>query len=212
MNGEILSLYGLMHNKPDMLDGLHLPVNLDPDMVKERLQLDTLELEILYTDPDMLAKAIEIWSRSRVATWERMYYALTKDYDPFINFTRDERRERTDTHNLQLKETRDLDGSSTNSGTDTTTASGRDNTAATLIDRTAERTQHGRKIETEDNGTITTDDTGTLTSIETFHSQGDSALYTPTDVARKEVELRAEYDIINIIVQEFKARFCLCVY
>lgn len=212
MNGEYLSLYGLMHHKPDMLKGLQLPTGLDPDQVKERLQLDTLELEILYTDPDMLATAIGIWSRSRVATWEKMYYALTKDYDPFINFTRDEERERTETHNLHDLETRDLDGSSTNSGTDTTTASGRDNTAATLIDRTAERTQHGRKIETEDNGTIRHDDTGTLHTLETFHSEGDSALYTPTDVARKEVELRAEYDIINIIVQEFKSRFCLCVY
>ena len=54
--------------------------------------------------------------------------------------------------------------------------------------------------------------TGTSLVKETFHVEGDSAITDAQDVARKEVELRTKYDMIRIIINEFKARFCLSVY
>lgn len=55
-------------------------------------------------------------------------------------------------------------------------------------------------------------DTGNITTTDTFHSEGDSALYTPTDILGKEVEARKKYDLYQFIISDFKTRFCLLVY
>ena len=47
---------------------------------------------------------------------------------------------------------------------------------------------------------------------ETFHVEGDSAITDAQDVARKEVDLRMKADLFRIILNDFKARFCLSVY
>lgn len=47
---------------------------------------------------------------------------------------------------------------------------------------------------------------------ETFHVEGDSAITDAQDVARKEVDLRMKADLFRIILNDFKARFCLAVY
>lgn len=47
---------------------------------------------------------------------------------------------------------------------------------------------------------------------ETFHVEGDSAITDAQDVARKEIEVRTEYDLYNYIINDFKNRFCILVY
>lgn len=55
-------------------------------------------------------------------------------------------------------------------------------------------------------------DTGNITTTDNFHTEGDSALYTPTDILGKEVEARKKYDLYQFIIDDFKNRFCLLVY
>ena len=54
--------------------------------------------------------------------------------------------------------------------------------------------------------------TGSNLVRETFHVEGDSAITDAQDVARKEVDLRMKADLFRIILNDFKARFCLAVY
>ena len=54
--------------------------------------------------------------------------------------------------------------------------------------------------------------TGSSLVKETFHVEGDSAITDAQDVARKEVDLRMKADLFRIILNDFKARFCLSVY
>ena len=58
----------------------------------------------------------------------------------------------------------------------------------------------------------TTSDTGTVTTTEHFHVEGDSAITDAQDVAKKEFNLRDEYNLYNYIINDFKNRFCLLVY
>ena len=53
---------------------------------------------------------------------------------------------------------------------------------------------------------------GRSVTTERFHVEGDSAITDAQDVAVKESKLRLEYDLYNIIIEEFKRRFCLLVY
>lgn len=194
----ILSIDALYDVDNTIFSGLQLPTQLEEnrDNVIENILLESFELEILYPDPEVMAKAIEIWSKSRVYTWQKIADALYKGYDPFINFTRDERREH--------EETRNLAGSAANSGKDKNINSGKGFNSNQFTSRERDVLEHGRRTDTTDTGTIKT--------VETFHSQGDSALYTPTDVAKKETELRLALDLQKIITNEFINRFCLMIY
>lgn len=53
---------------------------------------------------------------------------------------------------------------------------------------------------------------GRSVTTEHFHVEGDSAITDAQDVAMKEGKLRLEYDLYNIIIEEFKRRFCLMIY
>ena len=124
-------------------------------------------------------------------------------YDPFINFTRDEVRKNTVTHNLKDVRTDDL----ANSNTETTKRNAWDGTTVNNMVPAEEVTDSGTNT-----GTQTNDKTGTLTTEDYFHSQGDSAMYTPTDIAEKEWKLRASYSVAEYIIADIKTHFCLMVY
>lgn len=180
MNGEILSLYGLYQWDNTLFDNVVLPDQIDRDDFIFELLAQTAELEVCYSDPEFMKEALGRWSSIRLYTWQRMAKTLYKDYDPYINMTRDEQR--------SIVQQRDLQNTAKNS--------------VTAWD-SLESTQTGESVGT---------DTGDVNTLETFHSQGDSALYTPTDILGKEYEARRKYDLYNFIISDFKDRFCLLIY
>lgn len=204
-----LSIYGLtvLKNDPDfdIFSQLQLPTQFedDPTLITDRLLLDTMELEVLYADPDVFAAALGIYSKSRLNSWQKLADDMFHSYDPFINFTRDEVRKNTVTHNLKDVRTDDL----ANSNTETTKRNAWDGTTVNNMVPAEEVTDSGTNT-----GTQTNDKTGTLTTEDYFHSQGDSAMYTPTDIAEKEWKLRASYSVAEYIIADIKTHFCLMVY
>lgn len=296
-----LSIYGLtLLTQNDIFDQLQLPTQItDHSVITDRLLLDTMELEVLYTDPEVFRGALGIYSKSRIPTWQKLADDMYHAYDPYINFTRDETRtveverdleqvrtanltdqrtanltdkrtanltdtktlnltdertaDLTDTETLNLSdaETKNLANSETKTtsrnawngtapgtmvtaeqestsgsetGTDTIQHTGTDTTKHTGTD-TTERTGtdtdthtgtdtmlHSGTDTMKRTGTDSNTDSGTVTTTETFHSQGDSAMFTPTDIARKEWELRAEFSVIEYIIADIKTHFCLMVY
>lgn len=183
-----LSILGLYNFDPTIFDNFELPQAITEEsnehLVFENILLEYAELEVLYPDPNVMKQAIGIWSSSRLHVWTRMADVLYEEYDPFINIKRDERREITQTRDLQSE------GESENK------VSGWNDT--NYRDRS--------KVGT------TTADTGTIHTLETFHVEGDSAITDAQDVLRKEMEVRIMYDLIDIIVKEFKQKFLLQIY
>ena len=141
-------------------------------------------------------------------------------------------QQRTD--NLTSLETRNLSGSATNTkqvaawdnqtssltdrekDTGSTSDTGTDqiaNTGTQTTSNTGTQTTANTGTQTTANtGTQKTTDEGTVVTEDIFHSEGDSALFTPTDVAKKEFELRAMDDAISYIVHDIRDHFCLTVY
>ena len=70
-----LSIYGLTllyDGTGTIFDELVLPTQFtDPTVLTDRLTLDTMELEVLYADPDVFKGALGIYSKSRLQTWQR---------------------------------------------------------------------------------------------------------------------------------------------
>lgn len=55
-------------------------------------------------------------------------------------------------------------------------------------------------------------DKGTVDFEHTERTVGDSAMYTKQNIIEQEMDVRKKYQIYDIIVNEFKQRFCLQVY
>lgn len=194
-----LSIYGLTllyDGTGTIFDELVLPTQFtDPTVLTDRLMLDTMELEVLYADPDVFKGALGIYSKSRLQTWQKMTDAMYKEYDPFINFTRDETRVNTVTRDL----------------TDVTNSDGTTQTKRNAWDGTTEGTMTPAE-QSDDSAKSSFAQTGTLKTEDYFHSQGDSALFTPTDIAKKEFELRAQLSALEYILADIKTHLCLMVY
>lgn len=201
-----MSLYGLYQYDPTLLDGLSLPTQIDADVLKTNLLMETAELEVIYPDAEFMKLAVTSWSDMMVHAWQKQADVLFEDYDPFINLKRDETRVITEERDLAGNETRNLAGTAANT---------QQNNVNAWDDQSEDGVRRNTVIDngnTSDTGTIGTTDTGTVTTTEEYHMTGDSAITDAQDVAIKEIRLRAEHNMYIIIINDFKQRFCLLVY
>lgn len=180
--GQFLSILGLYNYDNSLFDNISLPSVIDKDTLVNNLLMECAEFELLYTDLDMMKFAIKQWSAKRLHAWERIALVLYEDYDPFINIKRDEERTITQTRDLANNVKTNVNAYDDNSDTGIL----RDSALGT--------------------------DTGTVTTHEKYHLEGDSAITDAQDVARKEIEVRTDFNLYDYIIKDFKDRFCLLVY
>ena len=87
-----LSLLGLYRYDNTIFDELVVPAEVVKSDLIQNLLVETAELEVIYPDPEIMRQIIGSWSRARINVWNRIALVLYKNYDPFINITRDETR------------------------------------------------------------------------------------------------------------------------
>lgn len=158
--------------------------------IVDNILLECAELEVVYPDADYMKLAIGVWSAKRLYTWQRIADVLYRKYDPFVNINRHEWRITT--------EDRDLAG--TNDSTVTGDVNAFNDTSIDGVQRD--------KVTTDQDTT----DTGKITTNDDYHIEGDSAIRDAQDIIRLETEQRLANDLIDIIIEDFKKRFCLMVY
>ena len=202
-----MSLLGLYTYDDTLFDNMAFPDDFtedDKELFINNLLMECAELEVLFTDPDFMKNAIGVWSAKEVYVWNRLYEAVTADYDPIENYNR---HEETDDQNR---------GTVTHGGTDSTTGSGNDtlensitsfnnNTyaphdKAVMGKGTTEATSYGHTV---------TDATGhKLTS----RIHGNIGVTTSQQMLESELDVRPKLNIFNIMIESFRQRFCLLVY
>ncbi len=193
MSAIQLSLLGLYNWDASILDGLDLPDGIDRETLKTTLLAETAELELLYQNPDTMKVLIAAWAKSMYRPWERMLLALNEEYNPLHNYDRTE--EWTDSG--EGSSTRNTNGSGTN-----TRQNAGWNPGAGLADSGKEESS------TEGQETFT----GESTNVRTGRAYGNIGVTTSATMLKEEVETRQRYNIYDIIVADFKSRFCLMVY
>ena len=188
----------------------------------DNILLECAELEVVYPDSDYMKLAIGTWSTKRLYTWQRIADVLYRKYDPFVNMNRHEWRETvedrdlagSETPNLTDTETRNLAG--TNDSTVTGNVNAFNDSSANGVQRdnvtTDQDTTDTGTVTNRHTGTVNTTDTGTVTTTDDYHIEGDSAIRDAQDIIRLETEQRLANDLIDIIIEDFKKRFCLMVY
>lgn len=140
-----ISLIGMTQWNNDLFSEMSWPTPftgsnpiMDQDSFLDELLSRTGELELLYTDPNILQHLIGSWSRTRLAVWNHLWDTTQYTYNPIENYDRIEDGTDTDTHSG----TDTNNNTTTRSGTDTDTHSGTDSHSNTLARTGSESDTH----------------------------------------------------------------------
>lgn len=237
--GERLTVIGLYLFNNRLFEDMKYPAGFSADdkqTVIGNIMSECAELEILFPDYDVCKAMIALWSKMNYPTWNRIYQASKLEYNPIENYNRTETEtitndltdthSGTDTRNSTTQDNQISEGNNSrlNSGTDTSMnyITTYDNNTPQLHDKTD--LTHGLQTvdtfgsvvgnERKENGSETHQDTiskeGTVTREN--HTSGNIGVTTSQQMLDQEIEISAKLNIIKIIVDSFKERFCLLVY
>lgn len=192
-----MSFYGLQLLNPKLWDDFQVPANVNKDAVVSQIMLDTIELEVLIPNSQMMQAALGIFSTTMLPSWTRYAEALAEKYNVLdtdsITETRTEDRKDTETTSgsSTRKDTEDTDTSTTkkdtttdegtstkksdssatgqNTGTDTTERDvvAYDSSAFQPSEKTLTTLGTGNTLSSEGNETVTDSKSGSLDSTVT---------------------------------------------
>ena len=189
--GSRISLLGLYTWDNTIFDNFMIPSSVDKDVLVNNLLMECAELEVLYADSDFMKNAIEQWSKKEIDNWNRIEELFKYNESPLSD--------------IDITETIIHDNVKNESGTDKTTSESLNQVNGWndgLVDR--------NKINDINERTPNLTNTDKGERIKTI--KGLSSKYLKQDVILKELEFRKLYDIYEVIIDEFKSRFCLLIY
>ena len=174
----LIGLENYLNPDHSVFENITLPDGINKDILIGTILLRCQEFELLYTDPDFMIAAVNIWSRKNYWTFDKWVKLINKSYDPLFN--KDYFEEWTDIHSGDYS--KEGNGSSsgetstTNDLTNTTDVTRTDNLASTN-DVTA---THSEKAYNDSNYVGTTQDvtdqdqsqTGTVRNAGTVKDTG----------------------------------------
>ena len=107
----LIGLENYLNPEHSVFEDMILPEGINKDILSGTILLRCQEFELLYSDPEFLTDAVNIWSRKHYWTFDKWIKALNIEYDPLYNYDRTE--EYTDTHTGDYSK----EGSGSSSGT-----------------------------------------------------------------------------------------------
>lgn len=226
-----VSLLGLKRLNDGILGELVVPDGVDVELVKDNLLAETAELEVIYPDALFMQAMIGRWSAKELPIWERLYKTTLLEYNPIENYDRmEEWTEAEDTKkNTEADATgtsrTDTDGTSTRQSNtdgvinDQKYVSAYNEVEFTPTERDNNTQNEKNESEQKDVGTVsvktsaenTTDETGNRNLLRKGRAHGNIGVTTSQQMIEAEREV-ALYNIIDVIINSFKNRFCLQVY
>ena len=186
-----LSVNGLYQYDNTLFNGMVIPPAMNKAALINYIIAECAELEITIADPETLKIMIESWSISRLHSWTRMYESTVQDYNMIHNYDRYE--DWTDNGNAN--------GTYSNNGTSNTTEKRAGYNGGSLV--TAGETS----------GTAANAGANTEYNNNTHkgHMYGNIGVTTAAQMLQGERDIAA-YDVYMAITDEFKRKFCACVY
>lgn len=207
----MLSILGLYLYDNTLFDGLQLPTArtdtvtgvtteaVDKNVLVDNLLLQLAELEVIYPDTDVMKEAIARWSATRLKEWDKLNLTLYLEWNPLHNYDRTE--EWTDGEDGSGTST----GNSSASGTNTSTDSVAGYNSTSLVD-------NGKTVATGNSEQNST--SSNSYNKNTSHSgtvKGNIGV-TTSDQMVAQFRETVKFNIYDVIIDEFKQRFCLMVY
>ena len=206
-----------------------IPEGMNKDTLVDNILAETAELEVLYSNPTVMKNLIGVWSQKNLDMWTKMYETTQYEYNPIDNYNRIEEGNETGTGSSTQggtdtnRNTRTLGGSDTTSGSATNGhwVAGFDSTPSGNNDGLVKQMRdEGNRTETTTYGKTDTD-SGSYTYGKTVANQNSNAHYlhahgnigvTTTQKLIKEERQIDRFNPYDMIIEDFKMRFCILVY
>ena len=220
----MMSILGLYNYDNTVLDPIinAMPVDNIKNALREILLSECAELEVIYTSPSVFKTILDAWCVYRKKMWLDMWNTTNLDYNPINNY------DRTETETIE----NDRNGTSSNKannqhnegnqhwGTDpvvtrTEDRYGFNNTSTSVpVAKTVETPtafSHHDDISTGDkiNSDSTIKENETITR--SLRNYGNIGVTTTQEMIQQQREI-IQFDFIENVVNEFKAKFCIMVY
>lgn len=225
----LIGLYNYENSfERDLFRNLTLPEGYDKTTFVNSLLLEHGEKCVLYTNPDFMKSAMAIWSDKWALELQRIYDALTAEYNPIWNYDRNEKITETDkpdntvtrTHNNTDTQTNRYDVV-TQQNIDSTSENqiSADNSSAYQPDN--KNISNAGKTTVGNDGTITDAHTGTITDTEkgtrsnidrTGHIWGNIGVTTSTQMIESETLIRAKRNLYDIATRLFANELLIGIY
>lgn len=226
-----VSLLGLKRLNDGILGELVVPDGVDVELVKDNLLAETAELEVIYPDAMFMQAMIGRWSAKELPIWERLYKTTLLEYNPIENYDRmeewteaEDTKKNTEADAIGTSKT-DTDGTSTKESNtdgvinDQKYVSAYNEVEFTPTERDNNTQNEKNNSEQKDVGTVsvktsaenTTDETGNRNLLRKGRAHGNIGVTTSQQMLEAERDV-ALYNIIDVIINSFKNRFCLQIY
>lgn len=212
--GSRISILGLYTWDDTLFEKFVIPSSIDKNVLVQNLLMECAEFEILYPNPKFMKDAIEQWSMKELDKWNKMNEILSSS-NPLndVNLTE------ITTHDFEKHET----------GTDTKKETGTDTNvfhseseSTNQVNGWNDGLSDRNKVSDEEDSTntrtpnLTNTRTPNLTNTDSGEKikkiSGLSGKYLKQDVILKEMKIRNLFNIDDIIIDDFKNRFCLLIY
>ena len=195
----LVSIVTMSKAYPEIWDDFTVPDHVNRQTVIDSIIIGCAELELLYSDPDILKYIIGTWTRRELPVWQGLQETLEYKYNPIWNVEGSETTERT-RHNL---EDRKLKNVRTPELTNRVKVAGYNSEDPALRD------------EVEETGKDTNDHSGTVDTDEketTVYTRGmNLGVMTTQQLIREQRDL-VQFTVAEFIFNSFKSNFCLMVY
>ena len=174
----LIGLENYLNPEHSVFEQLSLPEGINRDVLVNSILMRCQEFELLYSDPDFMIKAVNVWSLKNYRTFDKWVKALNIKYDPLYNYDRTE--EYTDEHTGSYNRTGSDSGSNSNTRTDNLTMTNNLTTTNNLTDTNDVTLTHSEKAYdeaafVEKDKDVTDQDqthTGTVTDTRTVTNTG----------------------------------------
>lgn len=223
-----MTLIGLYNLDSDFFEPLTLPDVYDKNVFINTLLLEHGEKCVLYTNPDFMKSAMSIWSAKWDLELQRIYDALTAEYNPIWNYDRNEKTTETDKPDNTVTRTHNNTDTQTNRY-DVVTTQNIDSTSENQISADNSSTyqpdnkniSNAGKTTVGNDGTITDAHTGTITDVEkgtrsnidrTGHIWGNIGVTTSTQMIESETLIRAKRNLYDIATRLFANELLIGIY
>lgn len=179
----LFSIMGLYEADHTLFDDMALPEALDRSTMINNIVMELAEVNTIISDPSIMKIAIKHWSNARIDVWNHLQETVEYEYNPIWNKD----------GVITEVETRDLAGTLDGSS---------------QADHSAFNSSSYQPVDKSSVENASTD-TGTITRERT--EQGNIGITTTQQMIKEEREI-AEFNLYDLIIDEFKQRFCIMVY
>ena len=231
----LIGLENYLNPNRSVFQNIRLPDGIDKETLIGAIMMRCQEFELLYSDPDFLIDAVNIWSRKHYWTFDKWVKAINIKYDPLYNYDRTE--EWTDTHEGDYSKTGSGNSSGNTGTTNNLTETHNLHSTNDVTNTHSEKAFNDSSLVNNQTDVVDQDgsDTGTITNTGTvtgnysntdsnnesgddsFENKHNGRMYGNIGVTTSQQMLQSELDIARWNMYEhiadlFASEFCIMVY